>query len=125
MDQSPHLGRKACFGRLRCLPTLMLFLPIDHGVAWVLWGEAQASGLYADFQVPEQLDWDAYLGPITKDVPYHPIYHPFHWRGWVDFGVGALGDMGAHLIDHPYWALGLTYPTHVEATSTPVGRADR
>ena len=84
-------------------------------------GEAQASGLYADFQVPEQLDWDAYLGPITKDVPYHPIYHPFHWRGWVDFGVGALGDMGAHLIDHPYWALGLTYPTHVEATSTPWG----
>jgi hypothetical protein len=54
-------------------------------------------------------------------VPYHPVYHPFNWRGWVPFGVGALGDMGAHLIDHPYWALGLTYPERVEATSSPWG----
>jgi hypothetical protein len=54
-------------------------------------------------------------------VAYHPIYHPFGWRGWVDFGVGALGDMAAHLIDHPYWALGLEYPTAIEATSTPWG----
>jgi predicted dehydrogenase len=69
---------------------------------------------------PAGLDWDLYLGP-AKAVPYHPIYHPFNWRGFVDFGVGALGDMGAHLIDHPYWALGLTYPTSVEATSTPWG----
>ena len=36
-----------------------------------------------------------------RDVEYHPIYHPFNWRGWVDWGQGALGDMGAHLIDHP------------------------
>ena len=56
-----------------------------------------------------------------RDTPYHPIYHPFHWRGWTAFGVGALGDMGAHLLDHPYWALDLGYPTHVEATSTPWG----
>src|SRR5690606_9034369 len=53
--------------------------------------------------------------------PYHPMYHPFNWRGWVDFGVGALGDMGAHLIDHPFWALELGYPTAIEATSTPFG----
>ncbi|HET9276204.1 MAG TPA: Gfo/Idh/MocA family oxidoreductase [Gemmatimonadales bacterium] len=69
---------------------------------------------------PATLDWKLYLGPIP-DVPYHPIYHPFNWRGWVDFGVGALGDMGAHLIDHPYWALGLRYPVSVESTSTPWG----
>ena len=50
-----------------------------------------------------------------------PIFHPFHWRGWTAFGVGALGDMGAHLIDHPYWALDLGYPETVEATSTPLG----
>jgi hypothetical protein len=57
----------------------------------------------------------------APDVPYHPIYHPFNWRGWLDWGTGALGDMGAHLIDHPYWALGLRYPTSIEATSTPWG----
>jgi predicted dehydrogenase len=83
--------------------------------------QAQATGLHADFPVPEHLSWDLYLGPCAREVAYHPIYHPFHWRGWVDFGVGALGDMGAHLIDHPYWALDLAYPTHVEATSTPWG----
>jgi predicted dehydrogenase len=69
---------------------------------------------------PAGLDWDLYCGPAPL-VPYHPVYHPFNWRGWTNFGVGALGDMGAHLIDHPYWALGLTYPTSVEATSTPWG----
>jgi predicted dehydrogenase len=67
---------------------------------------------------PEGLRWDLYLGPVAEDIPYHPIYHPFSWRGWVEFGVGALGDMGAHLIDQTYWALGLTQPTTIEATST-------
>ena len=57
--------------------------------------------------MPDGLRWDLYLGRHAEDIPYHPIYHPFNWRGWTDFGVGALGDMGAHLIDHPYWALGL------------------
>ena len=69
--------------------------------------EAHSWGLAGDFSVPAQLDWDQYLGPCARDVAYHPIYHPFHWRGWTDFGVGALGDMGAHLIDHPFWALDL------------------
>jgi len=70
---------------------------------------------------PAGLDWNMYLGPIAENVPYHPIYHPFNWRGWLDFGSGALGDMGAHLIDHPFWALGLTYPSSIEATSTQWG----
>jgi predicted dehydrogenase len=70
---------------------------------------------------PAGLDWQMFLGPIAEDVPYHPIYHPFNWRGWLDFGSGALGDMGAHLIDHPFWALGLTYPSSIEATSSPWG----
>jgi predicted dehydrogenase len=70
---------------------------------------------------PAGLDWNMYLGPIAENVPYHPIYHPFNWRGWLDFGCGALGDMGAHLIDHPFWALGLTYPSSIEATSTQWG----
>jgi predicted dehydrogenase len=70
---------------------------------------------------PAGLDWNMFLGPVAENVPYHPIYHPFNWRGWLDFGSGALGDMGAHLIDHPFWALGLTHPSSVEATSTPWG----
>src|SRR5579859_533252 len=70
---------------------------------------------------PPGLDWNMYLGPIAEDVPYHPVYHPFNWRGWLDFGCGALGDMGAHLIDHPFWALGLRHPSSIEATSTQWG----
>jgi predicted dehydrogenase len=70
---------------------------------------------------PAGLDWNLYLGPIAENVPYHPIYHPFNWRGWLAFGCGALGDMGAHLIDHPFWALSLSSPTSVEATSTQWG----
>lgn len=83
--------------------------------------EATAAVMGGSYAPPDGLRWDLYLGPTTTDVAYHPAYHPFNWRGWVDFGVGALGDMGAHLIDHPYWALGLGYPTSVEATSTPWG----
>lgn len=79
-----------------------------------------SGGMAGDFPVPDGLDWDLYLGPAQQRA-YHPIYHPFNWRGWVDFGVGALGDMGAHLLDHPYWALDLGYPTAIEATSTPFG----
>ncbi len=68
--------------------------------------------------VPPSLDWDLWLGP-AKWRPYHPAYLPFSWRGWWDFGTGALGDMGAHIIDHAYWPLKLKYPTSVQASSTP------
>jgi predicted dehydrogenase len=89
------------------------------------WGQNVVNGTLAramgDVPVPPGLRWDLYLGPVAEDIPYHPIYHPFNWRGWIDFGMGALGDMGAHLIDHPFWALGLTYPTSIEATSSPFG----
>jgi len=89
------------------------------------WGQNVVNGTLArsmgEVPVPRGLHWDLYLGPVAEDIPYHPIYHPFNWRGWIDFGMGALGDMGAHLIDHPFWALGLTYPTSIEATSSPFG----
>jgi predicted dehydrogenase len=67
--------------------------------------------------VPSTLDWDLWLGPILER-PYNPAYAPVSWRGWRDFGTGALGDMGCHIIDHPVWALGLGAPTTVEATTT-------
>src|SRR5262245_29784307 len=79
-----------------------------------------ATAMAGDVSIPAGLDWDLFLGP-APEVLYHPIYHPFNWRGWFDWGTGAIGDMAAHLIDHPYWALGLRYPTSVEATSTPWG----
>lgn len=79
-----------------------------------------AAAMDGDYPVPTGVDWDLFLGP-GPEVAYHPIYHPFNWRGWLDWGTGAVGDMAAHLIDHPYWALGLTYPTSVEATYTPWG----
>jgi predicted dehydrogenase len=68
--------------------------------------------------VPPGLRWDLFLG-AAPDVDYHPLYHPFNWRGWVDWGQGALGDMGAHLMDHPVWGLRLGHPTSVETISTP------
>jgi predicted dehydrogenase len=69
---------------------------------------------------PYNLNWDLYHGPVPQ-VPYHPIYHPFTWRGWIDFGGGALGDMGAHLVDGPFYAMDLDYPATVEGSSTPFG----
>ena len=69
---------------------------------------------------PPGLDWDLFLGPAPQ-IPYHPAYHPFAWRGWVDFGVSAIGDMGAHLLDQPYWALDLGLPTTFSASSTAWG----
>ena len=89
------------------------------------WGQNVVNGTLAramgECPVPDDLHWNLYLGPVKEDIPYHPIYHPFNWRGWVDFGMGALGDMGAHLIDHPFWALGLEHPISIEATSAPFG----
>jgi predicted dehydrogenase len=64
--------------------------------------------------VPEHLDWDLWLGP-APERPYGPGYHPFDWRGFIDFGTGALGDMGCHIIDAPCWALDLTGDCTVEA----------
>ena len=64
--------------------------------------------------VPSTLDWNLWLGPI-RERPYHSAYAPVSWRGWWDFGTGAMGDMGCHIIDHPVWALGLGTPTIVEA----------
>jgi predicted dehydrogenase len=55
-----------------------------------------------------------WLGPAPVNWGYNPAYGHFNWRGWVPFGVGALGDMGAHLIDFPFWALDPGLPTKVE-----------
>ena len=64
--------------------------------------------------VPETLDWDLWLGPAPEQS-YSSEYVPFKWRGWWDFGTGALGDMGCHILDMPFWALDLEHALTVEA----------
>ncbi len=67
--------------------------------------------------VPDGLDWDLWLGP-APERPYNPAYAPFVWRGWVDFGCGALGDMGSYSFDTIFRVLKLEAPASVEASST-------
>ncbi len=74
--------------------------------------------------VPDGLDWDVWLGPAAWR-PYHSAYVPFAWRGFWDFGTGAIGDMGIHNLDTAFWALELGTPTDVEVVDcSPVLMAD-
>ena len=65
--------------------------------------------------VPETLDWDLWIGPAPHR-PYHPAYAPYNWRGWWDFGTGAIGDMACHNLDPAFWALNLGSPISAEAS---------
>ena len=71
--------------------------------------------------VPATLDWDLWVGPAPAR-PYNPAYLPFVWRGWWDFGTGALGDIGCHAMDPLFRALKLGAPLSVQAASTRVNR---
>lgn len=64
--------------------------------------------------VPATLDWDLWLGPAHKRPFKAEVYHPFKWRGWFDFGTGALGDMACHTVNMPFRGLKLGYPNVVE-----------
>jgi len=70
-----------------------------------------------DYHVPATLDWNLWLGP-APERPYHPAYAPFNWRGWWDFGTGALGDMACHIMDAAFWTLDLGTPSRVVPEST-------
>jgi predicted dehydrogenase len=65
--------------------------------------------------VPATLDWDIWLGPAPARPYKKNVYAPFDWRGWQDFGTGALGDMACHTVNMPFRALQLGYPTEIEA----------
>ena len=67
--------------------------------------------------VPSNVHWKEWVGP-AKMRPYHPAYHPFKWRGWWDFGTGALGDMACHTLNMPFMALNLRDPSSVQAESS-------
>ncbi len=66
--------------------------------------------------VPPNLDWDLWLGPAPAR-PYHPVYHPGRWRGWLQFGTGIIGDWTCHVLDPSFWALDLDAPTSITATA--------
>lgn len=68
--------------------------------------------------VPGSLKWDLWLGPAAER-PYHPAYVPFRWRGWWDFGCGAIGDMAIHLMDPAFWALKLGGPVRITSKGPP------
>ena len=96
-----------------------------------IWTDRPSNGLFKEYwpqgvsrpkdtpPVPSTLDWDLWLGPAPQR-PYHPAYLPFVWRGWWDFGTGALGDIGCHSMDPVFRALKLGAPTTVQAASTRV-----
>jgi hypothetical protein len=66
--------------------------------------------------VPANLDWDIWIGAAPLRPYKSGVYNPFVWRGWQDFGTGALGDMACHTVNMPFRALRLGYPTEIEAT---------
>lgn len=69
--------------------------------------------------LPSGLNWDLWIGPAPKR-PYHPTYAPYNWRGWWDFGTGAIGDMACHNMDPAFWALKLGHPVSVEGCATNI-----
>lgn len=96
-----------------------------------IWTDRPSRGLFGEYwpqgidrptdkpAVPATLDWDVWLGPAAQRS-YHPAYLPFKWRGWWDFGTGALGDIACHYFDPVLRALKLGSPSSVEAVSTRV-----
>jgi predicted dehydrogenase len=69
--------------------------------------------------IPDTLDWNRWLG-VAPERPYGEGYLPFNWRGWWDFGCGALGDMACHTMDAAFWGLDLLYPTSVIAEASGI-----
>lgn len=68
--------------------------------------------------VPDSLNWDCWLGPAAMRPYKNGVYHTFKWRGWYDFGTGALGDMACHTVNMPFRALKLGFPNVVECEET-------
>jgi predicted dehydrogenase len=83
-----------------------------------IWRQGMPAPL-KEVNVPKTLDWDLFIGPAPMRK-YNPEYHPWIWRGWWDFGTGALGDMGCHLLDVPNYALQLGQPIAFQASSSLV-----
>ncbi len=97
---------------------------VHHWTNRPIWPQGQER-LAGEDPVPAHLDWDLWIGPAPMrpykdkypDGPFQgkPVYHPFVWRGWFDFGTGALGDIAPHAINVTFRALDLGAPKAVEA----------
>lgn len=74
-----------------------------------------------EMAIPDTFNWDLFVGP-ARMRPYHEIYTPWNFRGWWDFGTGALGDMACHILEAPFKALELGYPTRVQGSSSMLMR---
>lgn len=66
--------------------------------------------------IPSEMDWDLWIGPAYY-IDFNPVYHPFNWRGWWNFGTGALGDMACHIMDAAFRILPIDYPSEVECST--------
>ena len=92
--------------------------PVTEVHVWTnrpLWPQApKVMARLPEEPTPDHVHWDEWIGP-AKMRPYNANYHPFKWRGWWDFGTGAIGDMGCHTVNMPYMGLELGYPTSIEA----------
>ncbi len=84
-----------------------------------VWPQGFRPDASGEVQIPKELNWDLWLGP-AKARPYNENYLPFNWRGFWDFGTGALGDMGCHIMETPFKVLELKYPTKAEASCTTI-----
>ena len=89
---------------------------VDCATDRPIWPQGLNAPEKAD-EIPSTLNWDLFTGP-AKLNPYSHLYQPWNWRGWWDYGTGALGDMACHILHQPFKALHLGYPTHVEGSST-------
>lgn len=92
---------------------------VKSAVAWTnrpVWpqGIPTPSGKH---EVPKELDWDLWLGP-SKFIDFNPAYVPFNWRGWWQFGTGALGDMACHVLDPFFRILPVDFANEVECSAT-------
>ena len=81
-----------------------------------IWPQGLNTPLKGDW-VPETLDWDLFVGP-AKMRPFSEVYHPWNWRGWWDYGTGALGDMACHILHPVFEGLKLGHPSKVQASSS-------
>lgn len=81
-----------------------------------IWPQGLMTPEKAD-KIPSTLNWDLFTGP-AKLNPFNNIYHPWNWRGWWDYGTGALGDMACHIMHPVFKGLKLGYPTKVQGSST-------
>ena len=75
-----------------------------------------------EMKVPGHLNWDLFVGPAAMR-PFNDVYHPWNWRGWWDFGTGAFGDMGCHVLDPAFQALKLGHAEKVRGSSTKFNTA--